>query len=219
MEPVSLDKLLASVGHEVGVAPWRVVSQTMIDQFADATDDHQFIHCDPERAMRETPFGEPGVTMTWTPEHIEIADAKGRIIDQRDDGRGAFDRRLEGHWDQMNLAYFNGYARWTYLTTPFFMAMPGFHVTEIEPWKEGSEIWRGLRVRFPPSIASHSAEQEFYFGPDLLLRRHDYRLEIGGGVPIAQYVHDIVEADGFGFRPSAELFPGALGRNPSATCS
>jgi acyl dehydratase len=29
----------------------------MIDQFADATDDHQFIHCDPERAARETPFG------------------------------------------------------------------------------------------------------------------------------------------------------------------
>ena len=29
----------------------------MIDQFADATDDHQFIHCDPERAAAETPFG------------------------------------------------------------------------------------------------------------------------------------------------------------------
>ena len=29
----------------------------MIDQFADATDDHQFIHVDPERAARETPFG------------------------------------------------------------------------------------------------------------------------------------------------------------------
>ena len=39
------------------MSPWRVVSQTMIDQFADATDDHQFIHCDPERAARETPFG------------------------------------------------------------------------------------------------------------------------------------------------------------------
>ena len=29
----------------------------MIDHFADATDDHQFIHCDPERAAAETPFG------------------------------------------------------------------------------------------------------------------------------------------------------------------
>ena len=57
LQAVSLDHLLAAVGNEVGVSPWRVVSQTMIDQFADATDDHQFIHCDPERAARETPFG------------------------------------------------------------------------------------------------------------------------------------------------------------------
>ncbi|TIR71151.1 MAG: MaoC family dehydratase [Mesorhizobium sp.] len=57
MEPISLDTLLASVGKEVGVSPWRTVTQRMIDQFADATDDHQFIHCDPERAARETPFG------------------------------------------------------------------------------------------------------------------------------------------------------------------
>src|SRR3954451_9763479 len=57
VEPIRLDALLVSVGKEVGVSPWRVVSQTMIDQFADATDDHQFIHCDPERAARETPFG------------------------------------------------------------------------------------------------------------------------------------------------------------------
>lgn len=57
MTPITLEQLLDSVGKEVGVSPWRVVSQTMIDQFADATDDHQFIHCDPERAARETPFG------------------------------------------------------------------------------------------------------------------------------------------------------------------
>ena len=57
MKAISLDQLQAAVGSEVGVSPWRVVSQTMIDQFADATDDHQFIHVDPERAARETPFG------------------------------------------------------------------------------------------------------------------------------------------------------------------
>jgi acyl dehydratase len=57
LKPVSLEQLLASVGKEVGVSPWRVVTQLMIDQFADATDDHQFIHCDPERAAKETPFG------------------------------------------------------------------------------------------------------------------------------------------------------------------
>lgn len=57
MKTVSFDDLVANQGKEIGLSPWRVVSQQMIDQFADATDDHQFIHVDPERAARETPFG------------------------------------------------------------------------------------------------------------------------------------------------------------------
>lgn len=57
LAPVSLDTLEAHVGREIGVSPWRTVTQEMIDKFADATDDHQFIHVDPERAARETPFG------------------------------------------------------------------------------------------------------------------------------------------------------------------
>lgn len=57
LPPVSLDALRTAVGSETGVSPWRVVSQEMIDQFARATDDHQFIHVDPERAARESPFG------------------------------------------------------------------------------------------------------------------------------------------------------------------
>ncbi|PSJ58380.1 MaoC family dehydratase [Kumtagia ephedrae] len=57
MNTITLEQALAGVGQEAGVSPWRVVTQHMIDQFADATDDHQFIHCDPERAARETAFG------------------------------------------------------------------------------------------------------------------------------------------------------------------
>lgn len=57
LEPISLETLVAGVGREIGVSPWRTVTQHMIDQFADATDDHQFIHCDPVRAAAETPFG------------------------------------------------------------------------------------------------------------------------------------------------------------------
>ena len=53
-------------------------------------------------------------------------------------------------WDPLHRAYFNGYALWTYLTTPFLLAMDGFKVREIEPWREGAEMWRGLRATFPP---------------------------------------------------------------------
>lgn len=55
-EARTLDDAKNAVGQEIGVSPWRVVSQEMIDKFADATDDHQFIHVDPKRAA-ETAFG------------------------------------------------------------------------------------------------------------------------------------------------------------------
>lgn len=51
------EEATAAIGKEIGVSPWRTVSQEMIDKFADATDDHQFIHVDPERALAEAPFG------------------------------------------------------------------------------------------------------------------------------------------------------------------
>ncbi|GAB1583100.1 MaoC family dehydratase [Phyllobacterium phragmitis] len=56
-EAITLDQLRDAVGTEIGCSEWRVVTQEMIDKFADATDDHQFIHVDPERAAKETPFG------------------------------------------------------------------------------------------------------------------------------------------------------------------
>ncbi len=56
-DPVPLEEVRASVGQEVGVSPWRTVTQEMIDTFAEATDDYQFIHIDPVRAAAETSFG------------------------------------------------------------------------------------------------------------------------------------------------------------------
>lgn len=54
---VEPDVYLGLVGQEIGVSSWHVVDQQRIDAFADATEDHQFIHVDAERAKRETPFG------------------------------------------------------------------------------------------------------------------------------------------------------------------
>lgn len=54
---LTIDEAKALVGKEVGLSSWRVVSQEMIDKFADATDDHQFVHTDPVRAAAETPYG------------------------------------------------------------------------------------------------------------------------------------------------------------------
>jgi len=49
-------ELQAKAGEVIGVSDWVEVSQERINQFADATGDHQFIHIDEERA-RQTPFG------------------------------------------------------------------------------------------------------------------------------------------------------------------
>lgn len=54
---ISLSEVPGLVGTVVGVSNWITVDQTMIDAFAGATNDHQFIHTDPVRAAAETPYG------------------------------------------------------------------------------------------------------------------------------------------------------------------
>src|SRR6266853_3259029 len=50
--------LLQHVGKELGPSEWLTVTQAMIDKFADATGDHQWIHVDVERAKKEMPGGK-----------------------------------------------------------------------------------------------------------------------------------------------------------------
>ena len=58
-EIASLDELKALVGQEVAVSDWVQISQERVNQFAEATGDHQWIHLDVERCKRESPFGAP----------------------------------------------------------------------------------------------------------------------------------------------------------------
>ena len=56
MPDITLDAYKAMVGQEIGVSRWFEINQERINRFADVTEDHQFIHVDPERA-KQTPFG------------------------------------------------------------------------------------------------------------------------------------------------------------------
>jgi acyl dehydratase len=47
------------IGQQLGHSDWVEITQEMVNTFADATGDHQWIHVDPERAKRESPFGGP----------------------------------------------------------------------------------------------------------------------------------------------------------------
>lgn len=57
MTVVDLAQLAGLVGREVATSDWLVITQERIDAFAEATDDHQWIHVDAARARAEAPFG------------------------------------------------------------------------------------------------------------------------------------------------------------------
>jgi len=59
LELASLRDLKDRVGEEVVVSDWLEITQERINAFAEATGDHQWIHVDPERARRDSPFGVP----------------------------------------------------------------------------------------------------------------------------------------------------------------
>ena len=150
-----------------------------------------------EQRASVTPFGGPDQLTAFSPDRIAIEKTDGTVIAERSAPRDSFrDHGENSPWDPLHRAYFNGYALWSYLTMPFLFTWPGVATEEIEPWQEGTHHWRRLRVTFPEHIATHCAVQDFYFGEDFLLRRHDYKVDISGGLPAAQYVGDYVEADG-----------------------
>ncbi|KAE9674058.1 MaoC family dehydratase, partial [Enterobacteriaceae bacterium TzEc077] len=53
---LSIDQLVELQGQALGSSQWMTIDQSMINTFADVTQDHQFIHVD-EEAARQTPFG------------------------------------------------------------------------------------------------------------------------------------------------------------------
>jgi acyl dehydratase len=55
----SVDGARALIGAAPCVSAWVEIDQASVDRFAEATGDHQWIHVDPERARRESPFGGP----------------------------------------------------------------------------------------------------------------------------------------------------------------
>src|ERR1700722_17470189 len=69
MEAVSFADLAGRVGTEVGVSDWLQITQERVNQFADATGDHQWIHVDVERATREIggPIAHGYLTLSLIP--------------------------------------------------------------------------------------------------------------------------------------------------------
>jgi len=79
----SVAKLNEHAGQEIATSDWLEVTQERINQFAEATDDRQWIHVDPERAARESPFKQPiahgFLTLSLLSELMRLAVSVGGV--------------------------------------------------------------------------------------------------------------------------------------------
>jgi len=133
----------------------------------------------------------------FDPARIVIEKTDGTLIDARSDPEKSFQgEQRDTPWDDIDVAYFCGEALWTYLNTPFLYTHEGFVTEELCSIHVEGETWRRLKVTFPDSVKSHSREQISCFGPDGLLRRHDYTVDILGGATGLNYASGYRDVDG-----------------------
>jgi hypothetical protein len=128
-----------------------------------------------------SPYPKDGQRGVLEGGRVRIESADGTVVAERSSPRAAFGSfRHNLWWDDLDLLFFASYALWGYLSAPFMLTRPGFEVFDAEPWSEGGETWRALRVRFPEDVPAHSREQTYYFDERGLIRRNDYTAEVFG---------------------------------------
>jgi len=153
----------------------------------------------PEERAWHRPLPKAGLRSSFQPGRVQIEtdDDDAQTVEVLTSPRESFrGHKLETPWSTLQLAYFAGYAMWTYLSEPFSLTLPGVQTDQIEDWNEDGEVWRRLRVRYPANIATHSTEQVVYVDSNGLLRRRDYDVDIADSSPAAHYMYDHREFDG-----------------------
>lgn len=144
-----------------------------------------------------TDFPGQDKRFTFEPSRVVMTRRDGTILQERGDPEESFKGQLrETPWDDLHVAYFQGEALWTYLNTPFLYTRQGFETQEIASIVVNGETWRRLKIAFPDYIKSHSREQISCFGPDGLIRRHDYTVDILGGATGLNYASEYREVAG-----------------------
>lgn len=163
------------------------------------------------RHMTLTPFVGTATTAIFdgddTGAKVLIKDAT-QVLEEREDPPAAFPPFTETtRWDALSLAYFTGAALWNSFVEPFAFTFAGVGTEEIEPWREGEETWRRLRVTFPSQYPNLNSEQVFYYDSHLLQRRVDYAPDMLGGIPLAHYTFDPQTYEGMVFYTRQTVHP------------
>ena len=152
---------------------------------------------DTTRERLVTDFPGQDKRFIFEPNRLVLEKRDGTLIQARDNPEKSFEGQLrETPWDDLHVAYFQGEALWTYLTTPFLYTQDGFITEEITSIETNGETWRRLKITFPDRVKSHSRVQISCFGPDGLLRRHDYTVDILGGATGLNYASEYRDVDG-----------------------
>lgn len=123
----------------------------------------------------------------YRPDWVALEASDGRRLKERKATPAAFHALLASKtWDELLLARYCGCFIWNYMNAPFVLSDPDFQIEEVEPRSVHGETWRRLSVRFPPRIATHCAEQTFYFDSQGIMRRQDYLAPYDGRTGVAQ---------------------------------
>lgn len=162
------------------------------------------------QAASHHPFGQRDVRSQFTPDRVDLIDAHYRSIETLQNPRASFAGHvLTTPWTRPQLAYFAGYAMWTYLNLPFLLAWPGVATEQLEPLELGGEKCRRLRFTLPPHIVSHCAQQTLHVDANGLLVRHDYDVEISGNTPAVHWISRYVTVEGIKFPTQHRIYPRA----------
>jgi hypothetical protein len=160
------------------------------------------VHLEVETTRQLVTIELVGQDKRWVfePHRVAVQRGDGALIEAREDPERSFDgHQFDTPWDDIDLAYFVGEAQWTYVNMPFLATWPGIVSDEIAPIEVGGETWRRLHVTFPDHIKTHSRQQIFCFGPDGLLRRHDFAIDLLGAVPSQLEAAGYRDVDGIVF--------------------
>ena len=211
------DLLEIAVEAHGGLARWNKVSSVKIDLSIggavwyvkgqpDVLKDIIMV-ADTERERVTTSIVGQDRTTIFEPDRVVVQRSDGTILEASDDPEASFEgQEADSPWNAIHVAYFSGEALWTYLNTPFLYTQARFAKEEIDSIEVEGETWRRLRVIFPEEVKSHTREQIFCFGPDGLLRRHDYSVDVLGGATGLNYASDYREIDGLMFPTTRRVY-------------
>jgi hypothetical protein len=131
---------------------------------------------------RITPFNREGHSAVLDGADVRIDRADGTVIQERKDARRFFPGgRRFFHWDDLDQAYFTGYAAWNYLVFPALLLRDDIRWGTSGPWT--------LTAEFPAHLPTHSPRQSFVIDPAThLVTRHDYTADVFGSWAKAGHV-------------------------------